>query len=92
VMPYERGGLTSTILLRVNTPCTTRDLVAAVHDYYAQPLTSVEEFEDWDGLRADAMRRLAEGRVVQRADLIGRLFFEGVRHVHDDIYVLLTGS
>lgn len=92
VIPYERGGLTSTAMLRVNTPCTTRELITAVHDYYAEPITSVDEYDDsWD-LRADAIQRLSEGKVVKRADLIGSLFFEGVRQLYGDIYLLLTGS
>lgn len=81
-------------MIRVKTPCTNRELLTAIYDFYNEPIQTVEDYNDdgWD-LRDEAIERLQAGEVVRRGDLNGNNSrYEGVRHMYEDIYRLLLGS
>ena len=88
-------------IVTVQLPCTTRDLLTAIHDFYKRPLTEAEILDipdDGIGHHARCLERVRRGDVVKTSDLSGgynregRIYFEGVRHLSCDIYELRLGS
>lgn len=88
-------------IVTVRLPCTTRDLLTAIHDFYKRPMTEAEILEipdDGIGHHAQCLERVSRGEVVKTSDLNGghnnegRIFFEGVLALADDIYELRLGS
>lgn len=87
--------------VRVQLPCTTRDLLTAIHDFYKRPMSEDEILEVEDdvfGHRNRCLERVRRGEIVKTSDLSGGynreglIHFEGVRSISCDIYGLCLGS
>lgn len=88
-------------IVTVRLPCTTRELLTAIHEFYKRPMTEAEILEvpdDVCGHHAQCLERVRRQEVVKTSDLNGghnkegRIYFEGVLALADDIYELRLGS